>query len=174
MTNPQILPIIAPAVNWPEFAKAAEMVIGYNPTAVNTTRQISESARFLAAAAHFKDRKSADTIKSIREAGSILRHLQYGFLVAADRETLFELMQCSDLQVSTTATQAGDVAAIVTGDLFEWRTAIIELSESNTFGMRLLLDKIFLYFEKIGLAELWADYRKVPLPDNTLKLEHRK
>lgn len=174
MTNPQILPIIVPAINWPDFAKAAASTIGYNPTNVNTSRPLSDYAKFLAACSLFKDRSQTDTIKSIRNSSSSLRHLVFGFLVLADRETLFELMQCSDLQVSTTAAQSGEVAAIVTGNLLQWQTAIIDLSESNTYGMRLLLDKIFLYFEKVGLGELWADYRKVPLKDNTLKLEHKK
>lgn len=166
----QILPIIQPAINWTELVKSAEAALGYSPAKYDAKRPLSEAARFLALAAMFKNKADSDAVASLREARSILEHLSFGFLVACDRETIFELMQCTNLQVSTNSAITGDSVAIVTGTLAEWRDAIIELSADNTYCMRLLLDKIFVYFERQGLGELWADYKKQTLKDQTILL----
>ena len=167
---PQVLPILQPTINWTDLVKSAEAALGYNPSKVEAKRPLSEPARFLALVAHLKDKSNVDAVASLREATSVLETLHYGFLVACDKDVLFELMQCTKLSISTNAAINGDTVSIVTGSLAVWRDSIIELSQDNTYCMRLLLDKVFICFERLGLGELWADYKKHTLKDQTIIL----
>jgi hypothetical protein len=170
---PDILSIIQPNINWPDFLKGARAALGYDPSKIGLDRPLSDPARFLAIAAKFKDVGANDALVNLRTAGSTLRFLNYGFLVLSDLDTMFELMQYTRLDVATNTTITRDNIAIVSGNLETWRDSIIELSQNNSTNVRILIDKIFIAFGRLGLGELWSDYRKKPLPDTTFLLERQ-
>lgn len=174
---PKIILIAWPQIDWPTLAKASDVVLGYNPVkpADKSDRQLSDHARLLAVLSAFSDRDSTDPLKSIREAGSLLNHLKFSFLIAADRETIFRISTTTRLDCTPNDSVDGGLAAIVSGTLSEWREATIELCHSNSpMPIRVLMDTVVLQFEKLGLGEVWSDYRKVQLKDKTFRLEHKK
>jgi len=171
-----IIPIITPQVDWPTLAKNAETVLGYNPLkkADATDRELSDSARLLAVLSAFRCRE-AEPLESIRNAGSLLKHLQYGFLVAGDRESILEISAASELTLTINQSVTDALAVIVTGNMKEWRVASIEhCVPSAPYSVRAFFDQVILYFQKVGLGEVWSDMRKTPhKKDKTFYLEHK-
>lgn len=162
-----------PVINWTEFVKAAKLVLGYDPSNIEATRPLSDFAKFLAILGKFKDQDKSDSLENLRAADSILNHLQFGFLVACTQSCLFELMQSSTLSVTTSAEAEKGTLALVSGTLKQWRDVTIELDENASSDVRLLVDKVLVYFERLGLYELWSNYRKKPLQDSTFLLERK-
>lgn len=173
---PQIISVTKPSIDLTAFAKNATAVLGFNPLRTTDAlgRELSNEARFIAALVSFRDR-TEDPIKGIRNAGIILRALHYGFLVACDRETVLGVIQSSKLAVITSGTVDQNLAVHISGDLFEWQQTIIELSHDDIpRHTRLLINTIFVWFERNGLGEVFGNYRKVQLKDHTLRLEDKR
>lgn len=60
---------------------------------------------------------------------------------------------------------------LITGTLEVWYNTIANFQyEGNSQESRVILNKVFLLFEQLGLRELWDHYTKVSLPDTTFKL----
>lgn len=172
----KIIPIITPNVDWAVLARNAKQALGYNPLqkADAMDRELSDGAKLLAVLSAFRDR-SADPLESIRNAGSLLKHLQYGFLVAADRESILEISAASELTLTINQSVIDALAVVVTGNLKEWRVASIEhCVPSAPYSVREFFDQVILYFQKAGLAEVWSDYRRINhKQDQTFYLEHK-
>lgn len=170
---PRILDLGHTVINWPGFIKGAAAALGYDPSQLEGQRPLKEHAKFLAIARKFKDQTASNGLYNLRTAKSELRHLHFAFIVACDREALFELMQCTRLAVSANETITRDCVAIVSGTLDIWYDAIVELNENNSADVRFLIDLVYATFDRLGLAEIWHDYMKKPLPDQTFLLEHK-
>ncbi len=104
---------------------------------------------------------------------SLLRHAAFGFLIVADQDTIFSLMSHTQFIVSTTATDTVHRlhVGVVSGDLGQWREAIINGSGSP--ALRAFLGKCMIYFEKIGLGSLWHNFYKHIQTDGTFLLESK-
>lgn len=170
---PDIIPIIQPAINWHTFLHGTVAVTGESPTRLvdSYPGYLSDPARFLAAISNFNHPElHKDVLAAIRDSRSLLGHLSYSFLVAADCEIICEIAQRN---VGLIVTSKNEVA-IMSGSLTDWRAASLEfcISESD-FNIRLLFDKVVLHFEHIGLGDLWHGWRKKSMPDQTFLLEHR-
>lgn len=175
--TPQIKPFICPQIDFNIFLRSCNEALGYSPMRCvdSCSRELSESARLLASLAAMHDRLDmADPIKSIRDAGSLLRHLSYSFLVYGASELISGIREKTQLNITSTQAPDGERVAVVSGSLFDFRTAVLECCiPESSFDIRYLFDCFMLYFEHIGLGDLWYDRRKKAHPDKTFLLEYK-
>ncbi len=92
----------------------------------------------------------------------------------ADDETTKQIMERTDLKVSMTSSIDGERISIVSGSLKAWFTATLTCcTDRQPYNLRVLFDKVVVFFEKLGLSELWCKNRKRTLPDQTFLLEYK-
>lgn len=174
---PSILPLGGSSIEWDTFLKACQQALGYNPLkgVDNTRRELSDPAKFIAALAAFHDRqKSNNPIGAIRDATTLLRHLSYTFIIHCDEELISLIRERTDLTITSTETPNGTRVAVVTGTLQQYRAGTLECCVPEApFNLRYLFDGFVLYFERLGLEEVWSDTRKKALEDKTFLLEYK-
>jgi hypothetical protein len=104
-----------------------------------------------------------------------MRFLQYTFLIVGDEDTIFTLRAMTQLTVIIHP-EPQRIWALATGSLDQWKDAIINgLITHHAWEYQLLLDKLMLKFEGLGLSLLWDDYQKKWGNKNkdTFLLEHK-
>lgn len=173
---PQIKPIGRTEIDFSIFLQATNEALGCNilKGVDGCSRQFSEPAKFLASLSAFHKRlDSQDPIKAVRNAGSLLRHVTYIFLIYCDQDLISDIRERTQLNVTSTTAPDGEWVAVISGNLFDFRTAVLECCvPESSFDIRYLFDIIILYFESVGLGDLWFGFRKKTSPDKTFLLEH--
>lgn len=167
---------MVPAINWSEFLRVTNEVLGYSPVRIvdSCPRQLSDHARFVAVAASFQDRGITNAIESLRDSLDLIQHLQFVFCVYADTETFIQIRARTDLKITVTDAMDGERIAIVSGNLKEWYEAtLVCCQERQPYNLRILFDKFVLIFDKLGLGDIWHTTRKRSLPDHTFLLEQK-
>ena len=87
---------------------------------------------------------------------------------------MWEMLEKTYLNIISNNSKEGRVA-IVTGSLKQWKQAIIEiLSTSQSFEVRKIFNICLDVFYKLGLREIWHEYRKRSLKDKTYLLERKR
>jgi hypothetical protein len=162
MKNVAVTPIISPKIDWESFIGNSFQALGRSVTAELDRRRIKpdSSAAFQVALAELK----------VGDANA--RHLFYGFLIAAPRGVIFELLEMSGIAVTTSRTVDKSLLLVVaSGNLEQWRWAIVNCSTpAASEGLRFLMNAIMLFFEKEGFADTWQQFRKSSQPDRTFAL----
>jgi hypothetical protein len=173
---PQIKPIGGTQICWDVFLQACTDSLGYSPIrgVDSLARELSDPAKLLASLAAFHNKQNVKApLAAIRNAGSLLRHLSYAFLVYCDEHLISDIRERSLLNVTSTVAADGERVAYVSGSLFDFHTATLECcTEDSPFDIRYLFDAFVLYFESIGLGDIWHDQRKKTLKDKTFLLEY--
>lgn len=100
----------------------------------------------------------------------IIKHLFFSFAAYHDEVDFAPLiLENSDLDVCSR-----EKVCIVSGSLDKWRQAILEFCQSQyDFEIRFLFNCMLLHFEHTGLQEIWNNYGKQRLKDQTLVLKHK-
>jgi hypothetical protein len=139
----------------------------------NQGRETDTPAAYLTLLAAMTD-PNAEMLSTLEDPGHLLQHVFYTFMVVCDPATRVDIIQRTPLAVQFTSTAMGMDLLIVSGNLEDWRTAVINCcSEQSPFQTRLLFDKVLVLFEGEGLGKLWVRYAKKKMPDNTIKLLER-
>lgn len=175
---PQVKATGGTQIDWDIFLKACNDALGYSPIrgVDSLQRELSDPAKLIASLAAFHDKQNLEApLASIREAGSILRHLSYVFLTYCDTALISDIRERTQLNVTSKVVfESVESLAVVSGSLFDFRIATLECcTEDSPYNLRYLFDAFVLYFESIGLGELWHDQRKRPLKDKTFLLEDK-
>lgn len=174
--SPEITPIVIPHVDWGTFLRVTGDALGYQPNRVadSAPRPLTDAAKFVVVLSSFQDRQTSSATAALRGSIDLLNHLSYSFAVYADDETVKQVMERTDLKVTMTEAVDRERIAIVSGNLKQWYCATLTCcTDRQPFNLRLLFDKAVMFFETIGLGELWHDCRKKTLPDRTFLLEQR-
>ncbi len=173
---PQVKPIGGTQIDFNIFLKSCQEALNYSPMkgVDGCNRELSDPAKLLASLAAFKNKlDSQDPIKAIRDASSILRHLSYIFLVYCDQALIADIREMTQLNVTSTTAPDGERVVVVSGSLFDFRIATIECCVlESSLDIRYFFDSIVLYFQSIGLGDLWFGYRMKPQKDRTFLLEY--
>ena len=167
-----VVPLLGGTVAWPRFLAVAKELTGHSPArgADASGKNLTEYARFIAALAEYREGCQLEPYQEIRNAGAILRHLHFGFLIVAPRPALFELVQHIDINITV-----GKDSAIVSANLEIWKIGLVEcLKVSSSKTLRQIAFDILQFFNTLGLGELWSEHRKIGMSDGTYLLEHKK
>jgi len=174
--KPVILPIITPVVDWEQFTRLTQSVLGRS-----TTRGLDAAGRSPGDLASFvsclgeMQTPGCSPTSVLEEPGSLLRHLFFGFLIVCPNEDLQYVVLNSGLAAAVVSSaERGYSIALMTGSLEDWRTATICCcTDRSPQYVRMLFNQVMLHFEQIGLQRIWFGYRKSELVDKTFRLEHK-
>lgn len=175
--TPSIIPIGGSQLDWQAFLSASQQALGYSTLrgVDNIRRELSDPAKFIAAVAAFHGKQATDNpISAIQNASTLLRHLHYTFMIHCEERLLSYIRERTDLTITSAVSQDEERVAIVSGNLQQYRDGAIECCVQDAHrDVRLLFNGFVLYFERLGLHELWAGYSKRMLDDLTLLLEYK-
>lgn len=174
----KLIPLTTSTPDWATFLKVAQEGTGYNPLrgVDSLGRELSDPAKFIAALSAFQDRSELERpIAAIRESRSVQRHLFYQFLLIADADTVREALERTDINITSAPSTNGLEIALMSGTLQQWRDATLECcTQTAPYNLRFAFDGVVIHFERLGLQDLWHDWRKRALPDQTFLIEHKK
>jgi len=150
---------------------------GVSPSAVldSSNRQFTEAAKAviqLSAA----EGQHPNAVKALQNSHAVQRHFHYSFLVISQPGVFEEVMLLNTGLALTLAYHDFDRPVyIISGTLAEWRDAVaVGCGEAATTDLRYVFNKLSLWFEKLGLGEVWAAYHRYSMPDGTFRLEGPK
>lgn len=174
----KIYPISASNVSIENLIRGSREHIGYSPLqgVDRLHRDLSTHARYVAGIAGFHNRVDADRpLAALRDARSILAHLHFGFLIECDSGLILNIRERTNLAVTCSEGGSnGERVAVISGTLDQYRQSAIECCiPSSPFELIFLFDQLIFFFEKIGLGDIWFDYRKISQRDNIFYLEHK-
>lgn len=172
-----VKPLLATSVDWLAHIKNVAELVGRSPTRGidDSGLKLSNHAIFLASLAEFHSGKPEQPLDILRNDNMVLRHLFFGFLISGTKSMICRIMEMTDLDITTTNTLADGRAAVVTGTLQVWKSAIVIcLHQQLDFDLRCVFNKCLDVFFAAGLQNVFADYRKTGLPDKTYLLEYRE
>jgi len=165
--------IQTPTIDNGIFLGYSKKMLGYSPSGAADQKQpkLTPGAHHLACVAAFKDRSAAATVE---ESIPYLDMLHYGFLLMADERDMQDILEATHGMpfVVVETMMRGMQAALTTGSLRQWRTAVKLGCRANTPpAVRECFDKVYLAFEKIGLKAFFGQLTKRQLSDHTFLLE---
>lgn len=172
MVTPLVQPLAQTQVDWSNLYNITKSELGYSILSNGDAKGVEPSTplAFTFALASMMDPKAE--VASLYDATGLLRHLSFGFLVVADRNTILESIVETKLNATYKAIDKEREIAVISGTLAEWREAIINCSRKDkSFGTRYVFNACHLFFERAQLGMIWSLYRKVRHADGTLLLE---
>ena len=148
----QILPLSQNQVNWVSYLKSASDYLERSLTSSLDSRgdSVGDIRSFLCTLGELI-RPNSPPEYVIKNAGSLLRHIHYSFMVIDG--PVFDLLERTGLNITV-----ADQVAIVSGNLGQWRSALIDgMSIGCKKPLRLFCDWCYLYFKKEGFSDLWSN-----------------
>lgn len=165
--------IQTPTVDNRIFLGYTKKMLGYALASAADQKKpiLKEGAHHLACVAAFKNQSAPATVV---ESIPYLDMLHYGFLLIADERDMQNILEATHGMpfVVVETMMRGMQAALATGSLRQWRTAVKLGCQANTSpAVRECFDKVYVAFEKIGLKAFFGQLTKRQLSDHTFLLE---
>jgi hypothetical protein len=163
-----------PSIDFSKLLATSHEMFGYSISASSDAshKRLSDSERFLSCLASMKDQNAP-----VGLSPHLLTHVSFSILIAANEQDLMDVLECCSSMPFTTADTVvrGIRAAVITGTLSQWKTAVISGCHKTTEpSVRFLFNKILSLFEATNLG-VWSDCkRRTHREDNTLLLEGPK
>lgn len=160
-----------PNIDFSTFLATCFEMFGYSPSSASDAnhRQLSDTERFLSCLSAMKDQNAPVSLPP-----HLLSHVSFSVLIATDERDILDVVECCSTMSCTTAetVSRGIQAAVLTGTLLQWRTAVLSGCSSGVEpSVRYLFNKILGIFEANNLA-VWTDCSRRDAPDGcTLLLE---
>ena len=122
---------------------------------------VGNPGSYVAALAEFA-RPGSNPVTAVKEAERLYAHLTFTFLVAVDRETAMLVLKSSaGLIVTSAEPSRGRENLIVTGNLRDWKLAVVEASTQATPSeIRTFYNELWAIFERLGFRDIFAHYRE--------------
>lgn len=168
----QVIPVVAPNINWEEFVAVVNVTLGRSPTDSLDAAGIAPGTlkTFIAALGEFEHQGTTPVpyLRS-RSCDKALEHISFSFIIIdADICGILRLNKLSLLSATPGVT-------LMSGTLRQWRETLIEGSRArNDHHTRLILNEVSRHFLRFGLSDLFAEYEIVDLRDGTFALENKK
>lgn len=178
-TQTGVKPILVSTPAWTEFLKDAADLCGHSPTQGidSYNYNLKDYARLIAVFGEFRSGKMCDPKQTLQSAGDLLSHLHFGFMVDGSANLIYQIMELTDLKIiSARLKDRKGRAAIVSGTLKQWQEAIINILCSSTHRnqeLRWVFSQCLDFFYRIGLYDIWHNYRKQAQSDQTYLLEEK-
>ena len=163
--------LLTPSMNIPAFLTLANDMLGYSPARAADANGLKGQQYMLACLSAFRDKNKPANVKS---ATDVYNLLQYGCLFAAEDLDIAILLEVLDgMPFALTDTKVrGIQAAIATGSLRQWKTAILRgCRVSQPEFVRQVFDNLYVQFCSAGLSEVFSIKHRKELPDQTFTLE---
>lgn len=171
MQNLDVIPIVIPQLNWDYFLLKCRNMLGKNVSdSIDSGLVKKDVLGFLVSLAEAKDCK-APVITITNNPGHILQHTSYSFLAEVTHEVMLQIAEINQIYYLIIPTGKHVQLCLMSGTLEQWYGAVLNsCSDLVSQEIRLLFDKILIFFEQMGLGAIWLRHKKVTLPDKTFKL----
>lgn len=170
--KPDAVLINKPSIDFTTFLGLSFEALGYSPSAKAdaSPRNLTDAERFLSCLAAIRDQRSP-----VGLFPSLLVHVSFSILVAADSRDMLDILQCSTMPFVVADTLVGSVQiAVITGTLAQWRDAVRAGSDPSVeLPVRQCFNRVYSLFETAGL-NVWADLRARNASDQTFYLEDKR
>ena len=174
-TQTGVKPLTVSTFAWAEFLKDAADLCGHSPIhgVDSYPYKLSNHARLIATFGEFRNGKECDPKQTLYEAGDILSHLHFGFLIDGSANLIYQIMELTDLKIiSTRLKEKRGRAAIVSGTLKQWKDAIINiLTIKRNRELCWVFSQCLDFFFHLGLQDVWHHFRRQSKKDQTYLLE---
>jgi hypothetical protein len=162
-----IIPVTSTVINWNELLLLAKKLLGRN-----VTEPLEEKFIKVKTYAGFLSVLSEMHTPGMKINNSLLDHLHFGVMVVSTQTLTYELIQESRLDFTLFETiKADHYVTLFSGKLSEWKNAIINCSSATlSYDIRLFGNTCMRLFESNGLNDLFSQYDKDIMPDQTYKL----
>lgn len=171
--QPLVILIGKTEIDWTNYLGIARQALGHSISQGIDSNNIEPNtlAAFISTLSELFN-SNGNPITSLRDAGCLIDHINFSYLVISDTSVPFYLLQNSNLRIHIKETLVSGCSLLyVSGSLMVWRESIINLTTgSEPHAVRLVIDKIMLIFEQEGFKEIFFNYKKQMLPDKTFKL----
>ena len=171
-------PLLASNIAWIAYLNDTSNLIGRSPTLGidNSNLKLSDYARFLASLGELQSGKEQKPLDILRSQSNPLKHLFFGFLISGSSSLIFRIMELTDLDVTTARGKNKGRVAVVTGNLKQWKDAIIVCLDQKlikNYELRWVFNQCLDFLYVAGLRNIFDDYRKSGLEDQTYLLEYK-
>lgn len=171
----KIYPLAMTNVHWPTFIKMCQDELGYSPTRGLDEIGMKPDAPCAFLAAIGMDNKPLQQLRFGHHIGTAWRHVSASFIAVAKLKEVAYLSNYTDLRITFKRVD-DDYLIIVTGDMQEWRDAIIKgcQSDHRSFkSLRQMMNYCLVHFQEGGFREVWHDCEKIGLEDGTFVVKIR-
>ena len=153
-----VTPITGSVVAWTRFLKDILQVTGHSPTrSIDVSGlTLSEYAKYIIALKELRDKEVSNPVDTLRDAGSLLQHIHFSFLIGGSTGLIFKICELTALSVLSTHIKKGRFA-LVSGTLGEWKDAIAELSKDKSSETRRVLETLLGFFSTLGLKHVFTN-----------------
>jgi len=157
------------------FLVLSDKLLGYSPAARAdaASPQLKPVPHELACLLGFKDRAASPALESTEQFHDFF---SFGFLIGANERDMPVILEAAKMPFVLQETLIRGVqVAIVVGTFRQWKAAVRRACTPTADQMvRLCFDKVYLAFERMGLAKAFEVGRPKQMPDTTFYLEDQR
>jgi hypothetical protein len=170
--NTILQPIAITKVDWKEYIKIFQDVLGKSPTRELDAANIplTDAAAFLATLGGEKI-----PVENLRKVGTSFNHFMVSMVTLIDSD--FYLILTSQTYLRIIPWQAKkQYLCLISGTMKEWHDSIIRSLDIQLFTdtnseLRFFMNLVLETFERLGFKEVWSKYQKVYHIDNSFSLK---
>ena len=173
---PTVLPLMIPNIAWEKYIQAVSEHSGSSPTTNvdNSTIKIADFTKYIVQLDELQNGSGTNALDTLRNETGPLNHLFFSFLIISSKASIFKIMETTDLSILSRSQSKGEAKSrisVISGALLQWRNALVSRQKSKE--VRLILNQCLSFFSKFGLANIFDNYRKHALSDETFLLEYK-
>ena len=159
----KIIPVTRLMINWTDYITTIKQLTGVNPVEDLERKRVPVEGvnAFIR------------SLETLTQSTSVLNHAFYSFMVVGTKEFLFRLLQHNfNLSCTSLDTDQSDLhICIVSGNLSDWKQAILNNTNQLSIEIRNFYNQIHTYFENMeGLFRIFNDISKIDQGDGTFKV----
>ncbi len=153
-----VIPITASTIAWTDFLKDTMQITGYSPIrSIDASGlTLSNYAKYIVALGELRSKEVMNPIDTLRDAGSLLQHIHFSFLIGGSTGLIFKIYELTTLSVLSTRIKKGRFA-LVSGTLGEWKNAVTELSKAKSSEAQWVVETLLGFFFTLGLQHVFTD-----------------
>jgi len=160
--TPEVVLIEQPAIDFDRLLTIANQALGYSPARGTDAarRELSQSERFVSILAAIEDEAAG-----VGLSPRVLGFIQFGVVLVADTADLLDIVLAGGMPtIAAPTVRPGISLAFMAGTMSQWRDAVITGTETGG-NVRAFYCKCLTLFERLGLADVWSEYKRTPQAD---------
>lgn len=170
----QLIPLSQTQIDWANYLKVANDALDRSPTAAMDEHWQKLTQSLSDYIATLREIESPGR-KPLALAGAILCHVHIAFMLIAPKNATYEIILESKLDATPVLTRHNDfVFSIISGNLSQWRTAILNCSANanghNSANLREFSTSAYEFFSQLKLAHYMLDVKIIPMHDGTVRM----
>lgn len=171
---PEVVLVHRPTVDVNVVATLTQHFLGRSPSACidASPRDFTDDAKAVIRLVSCET-DQRDAVKALRNSQAVQPHFSYTFLVRTSPGGFDEIVLLNTgLALTLVGHNFDNPLFFMSGHLGQWREAVVAgCTPATSTEVRTVFDKINLWFEKLGLAEIWSRFRRASASDGTFYLE---